>query len=553
MSSGLSLVVLLSIGLAVFLPLVLLFADAPPHNLAELDALRARLTAPQLQQALLHSVQVALLACGLASGLAIPAALAVIRALPTLRWPVSLLGLLPLAMPPFLGAAVLDRVADLYNASAGVALFGRIDVAGSDIALSAVYALHYFPFILFCLMAGLDRIDRGFEESAESLGAGRLTVWGRVILPLATPGFAAGAGLMILRIVEDIGAPLVLGVDTLLAPQLLQRLGENGLGDPQLQVIALALFVTTLIVSALGWSALSPPLRDPRHADGAPVRRRGTFAALFATLPLLALAPITLLPLVGLTLLPLIGPSDTGPLGVAAAPTVQPDLVTAIGGAAGNTFWYAAGTGLLVMFGGLAAGIAAADRQWGGRLARFTITAMFAVPGVVLALGYLHLGDWLLGPGPHGPALAWTSLALVVTFKLLPLAQRVLAEPVRQLRGALDAAPALGVAGPRLSLGTAGAGLAGDLLALFLVGAVAAALELSVALVLISGTEAPYVANLFHAVRAAGSAAPWAGWGTSLVISVAIPLGVALVLVRRRYRTSPRRPPRRNQPQRGDT
>jgi len=549
MSGGLALVLLLAVLALVVLPSVLLFTQAIPQSPAELDALRARLVEPSLRDALMHSLGTALLACGLAGALAMPTALVIVRSLPTLRTPMSLLGLLPLAMPPFLGAALLEYFATLYNASPGAALLGRLDVAGSSIALSAVYAVHYFPFMLFCLMAGLERVEPGLEESARNLGAGRLRVWGRIILPLVSPGLVMGCALMVLRIIEDIGAPLVLGVETLLAPQLLARLGEAGPGDPQLQVSALALFAAALVISALSWSTLLPPSVDERRTDRGPMARRGALARLLAIPPMLGLTLVALLPLVGLVLLAL------GTPWAAQAPSANDapvDLLAVAGSGATTTLWYAAGTALLLLLTTLAAGAAATTRHPLARLARFAATLSYAVPGIVLALGYLHLNDQLGDPRSGTPALAWGALALVVAFKQLPLAQRVLSGPMRRLHdGSLAAARGLGAAGPGLYIGTAASALAGKMAALLLLGAAAAALELSAALVFFEGPEAPYAMALFNLIRNGGSAALWAMQGTALVVAVALALAVALFLLRRRgapsHRPVGRRLPAREQ------
>jgi len=549
MSGVLTLVVLLAVLALVVLPVMLLFTHAMPESPAELEAMRARLMEPSLHDALLHSLGIALLAFGLAGALAIPVALVVVRALPTLRTPLSLLGLLPLAVPPFVGAALLEYLAALYNASASAALIGRLEVRGNSVALSAVYAVHYFPFLLFCLMAGLERVAPCLEESARNLGAGRLRVWGRIILPLAAPGLLMGGALTVLKVIEDVGAPLVLGVDALLAPQLLTRLGEAGLGDPELQVTALALFAAALVVSALSWSTLLPPAVDERHADRGRAAPRGALTRLLAAPPLLGLVLIALLPFVGLVLLALGAPwSAQAPLAT-AAPVASADLSTIAGGVA-PTLLYVAGTALLVLLTALVAGAAGATRHPLTPLVRFAATLPFAVPSVVLALAYLYLGDRLGDLGYGAPALAYGALALVVAFKQLPLAQRILSGPMRRLHGgSLAAARGLGVAGPTRYLGIAVHALAGKMAALLLLGAAAAALELSAAMVLFEGPEAPYAMALFDLIRDGGSAALWATPATALVAAAALALAVAFLLLRRRS-TRPHRPVGRRQPAR---
>jgi iron(III) transport system permease protein len=45
-----------------------------------------------------------------------------------------------------------------------------------------------------------------------------------VIFPLALPGFVAGAALVFVKVFDDLGTPLVMGVTNMLAPQAYLRI-----------------------------------------------------------------------------------------------------------------------------------------------------------------------------------------------------------------------------------------------------------------------------------------------------------------------------------------
>lgn len=70
--------------------------------------------------------------------------------------------------------------------------------------------LAYFPLAFMTLEGVLSGIDPALEESALDLGASKLRTFFRVTLPLATPGLAAALLLVFIRSLEDFGNPVVI-------------------------------------------------------------------------------------------------------------------------------------------------------------------------------------------------------------------------------------------------------------------------------------------------------------------------------------------------------
>ena len=538
-SGTLALTLLLVFGVLVLAPLVLLCVAAIPANGVELEALRRLLSDSPVQQAFLRSMAVALLACGAASVVAIPIAIVALRCSPLTRRLIGLFGVLPLVMPAYLSAAVLQHLGSALELIAPLGVAGDRYAVGHVLTLILVFALHYLPLILLGLLTGLTKIDRSLEESARNLGAGRLAIWRRVILPLATPGYLLGASVMVLRVIEDAASPLVLGVGDMLAPQLLLRLGEAGLADPQLQAGALLLLFVSLLITAFAWSALLPPLNTEtdRHCARS-LRWRRLPGAVLAFLPLLALAAVTLAPLIWLVLIAVgmqwsEGLLPTGQQGIAYTTLLHqqwPGLVT--------TFGYAGIAALLTLLLGLLFGALTLTPGPIARSMRFVATAMLGLPGIVLALAYLHASARLDLYLDTSPELAWGALILIVALKQLPLAQRLIARELRALRhGSLAAARNLGAHGPALYLRIGLPALIATLGAVLLFGAVAAIQEVSVALVLIRDPAAPYAVTLFRSLQTAGDPAPWAAQGVLLVSFIATGLAIAFLLSRNACRS----------------
>jgi len=84
------------------------------------------------------------------------------------------LGIIPLVMPPFVGAVAMVL---LFGPNGSINLILE-DWFGINIpfmeglnGVILVESIHYFPFILINLSASLQNIDRAMEESAQNLGA----------------------------------------------------------------------------------------------------------------------------------------------------------------------------------------------------------------------------------------------------------------------------------------------------------------------------------------------------------------------------------------------
>jgi iron(III) transport system permease protein len=527
--------------LSVAMPLALLFADITPPGADRLAALQGLLTDPALRSAALKTIAVALLACVAASLVAVPLAILASRGAAPVRWLIGVLGMLPLIMPAFLTAALARHYHQVWDPQPSADAPAAFGVPDHDlVVLIVVFALHYFPVILFCVLARLASIDRTLEESARNLGAATPTVWWRVVLPLAGPGYLMGVVLVLLRIIEDAATPLVLGVDRMLAPQLLLRLAETGPFDAPLRAGALVLLLLSALLTAMAWSALQQRPGDDRNMTIAPARWRSVPAgALLPAVPLVLLASLALLPLAGLTLLALGGGSaDTlSPADLAITESIahlraqQPGLPA--------NLLYLGAAGALTLLGGWVFGAAGAARGPLPAATRCTAQAMLAVPGVVLAMGYLLLAE-RLGQPLSDASPAWVALAVLVAIKQLPWAQRLLTGPLQGLRRELAAARDLGAGAPARLLYIGLPALAGLLTATFLLGAMAGLVELSAALALIQDPGTPYVRVLFDAIKSGGTPAAWAAPGLALVLTLALASAAAATLAGPR---NPGRPP----------
>lgn len=124
------------------------------------------------------------------------------------RW----MAMFPIISPPFL----LALSAVLLLGENGLItrwIFTRFGLRWSVYGLPGLVlteTLAYFPLAFFTLEGVLMSIDPALEESGMDLGASKLRTFLRVTLPLTIPGLAASFLLLFIRSLEDFGNPVVI-------------------------------------------------------------------------------------------------------------------------------------------------------------------------------------------------------------------------------------------------------------------------------------------------------------------------------------------------------
>ncbi|PVZ19872.1 MULTISPECIES: ABC transporter permease [unclassified Pseudomonas] len=130
--------------------------------------------------AFLNSLRLAALSASLATLLAVPAALAITRYRFPGRGALNGLFLSPIIIPHLvLGVALLR-------------LFALLGVNGSFSWLVLAHVLVITPYVLRLVLAAAIGMDRSAEQAALSLGAGPVSLFCRITLPMILPGVAGG-------------------------------------------------------------------------------------------------------------------------------------------------------------------------------------------------------------------------------------------------------------------------------------------------------------------------------------------------------------------------
>ncbi|HUG37540.1 MAG TPA: ABC transporter permease subunit, partial [Candidatus Limnocylindrales bacterium] len=217
------------------------------------------------------------------------------------------LGVLPLVIPPFVGAVAFQQILGrngtvnlLLREHAGFTIPFMEGLPG----VVLVQTLHYFPFIMLNTAASLAALDRSLEEAAQSLGSSGFRLFRRVLLPLALPGYAAGALLTFIRVIDDLGTPLMLNYTKLLAPQAYIRVTTVGLTDVDGYVICVILVALSLLALWAARAALAQgDFAQWRSSGEAPAVRPGRRGVVIVWLVAGVLLVPALLPHAGIVLL----------------------------------------------------------------------------------------------------------------------------------------------------------------------------------------------------------------------------------------------------------
>ncbi len=200
------------------LPLLLLAAAGAAFFLLPLIGLLLRapwtiawheLTSPEALLALRLSVIASLCATSLALIFGVPLAWIYARSTFPGRNVLRALTVLPMVLPPVVGGVAL------------LFAFGRRGILGQWLAQAfgihlpfttagAIIAETFvaMPFLIVTVEAGLNSMDRRFEDAARTLGARPWTVLWRVTLPLIRPSLLAGAVLCWARALGEFGATI---------------------------------------------------------------------------------------------------------------------------------------------------------------------------------------------------------------------------------------------------------------------------------------------------------------------------------------------------------
>jgi iron(III) transport system permease protein len=371
----------------------------------------------EFRVSLLNSAAIAIVVTALCVAIAIPLALLTRRFEFRGKDLATSLLLVPLVLPPFVGALGLRQI---FGASGALtALCRELGLIGPNtpvawltghqfLAVVLAEALSLYPILFLNIAAALANLDPAMEQAAANLGASGWRIFRSVTLPAMRPGLFAGGAIVFIWSFGELGTPLMFDYYSVAPVQIFMHITEIS-DNP----IPYALVIVMLLVSAgvylAGKIAVGrTDLAQTRVAFASAHERVTGIRALWVLLPFVVVVCLALLPHIGVILTSF---SQTGYWYNSVLPRLftgdqyvhalsHQVVLTSI---RNSVLFSLAAVVLDILIGTTVAFLIVRSRLPG--VLRWTLDALsmlpLAVPGLVLAFGYLALSlqfkVWLLG------------------------------------------------------------------------------------------------------------------------------------------------------------
>ncbi len=408
---------------------------------------RAVFENPLYTEGLLNSFRIALGTTGLSLLLAVPLAWIAHRYefAGKRLWTAGIL--VPMILPPFVGAIGLLKILGPYGALNALLGLGPVDWLGQNRYLGVVVlqALALYPILYLNTSAALANVDPSMEEAAANLGSSGLRTFRRVTLPLIAPGLFAGGTLVLIWSFTELGAPLMLNYTNCAAVQVFDALSEIG-SSAFPYALVFVLLVTSVSLYLAGrflFGRKAYAMQGKAAVSFTPKPLRGWRAAA-ATAPFAIVSVLALAPHLGVVLTSLSPPGGW-------YRSVLPETFSAVNyldalghdmtvSSIRNSLGFSAMAVVLNLALGLAVAWVVVRSTLPGRWLLDALAMLpLAVPGLVMAFGYLALSSHLSHTAFVRAHPAW---AAVFDVRVNPTFFLVVAYAVRRLPYMVRAAAA---------------------------------------------------------------------------------------------------------------
>lgn len=422
---------------------------------------------PTLVEGFANALIVAVASTAVAAALGIAAALVVDRYHFPARRAFALLVPLPLIVPPFVGAIGVKQLFGQAGAlNALLAHAHLLDAAhpidwlrrGRLAVVVALTALHLYPIVYFNVSAALGSLNVEMEEAAHGLGCRGLRAFWKITLPLISPSVFGACSIVFIGGLTELGVPLVCDFTRITSVQIFSGLKDMG-RNPTVHALVMLVLLGTVTFYAGARLLIRRPVAATAQ-KGARLRRArrpGPVGSAAAVLGLGTLVGIAALPNIGVVLVAFardwygtVFPSSFT-LAHFRAALGHEMVVSSIG----NSLRYVGlATAADLVLGAGIAWTVVRRRSRGARLLDAAAMLPLAVPGLVMAFGYLAMsreGRPLAFLNPvHDPTAL---LVVAYTIRRLPFIVRSAAAGLEQIDVTLeDAAASLGASRARVVL-----------------------------------------------------------------------------------------------------
>ncbi|MBQ9788015.1 MAG: iron ABC transporter permease [Lentisphaeria bacterium] len=367
------------------------------------------------------------------------------------KW-TSFLIMLPMILPPFVGALGIQQLLGYYGVFNSLLInhFGveRIDFLGGEnrfFWVCITEALHLYPILYLNLISALGGIDPTLDEAAKNLGASKWRRFFSITLLLAKNGIFAGCSIILIWSFTELGTPLMFGFNRTMPVQIF-----NGLTELESNPLPYTLVSLMLVFSAVLYGIVKFIFRTDEAiiSKGVSAGREEKVHGIGKLLPIgcfLIVALVSILPHIALILTAFgrgfyqrIVPASFTLAHFEEALSnklVVPSIV--------NSLEYSLLATLIALFiGFMGAYIVIKWRLRGGIWLDILCMLPLAVPGIVIAFGYIGMSnEFLFAKKYLNPALnPFLLLGVAYAIRRIPYVIRSAASGLLQTPDDLEAA-----------------------------------------------------------------------------------------------------------------
>lgn len=421
-----------------------------------LEYFRTIFSDPTMLMGLRNSLIVAVSTTLLALTISLPLAILAVKYDFPARGLLSGLLLVPLILPPFVGAIGLRMLLSRFGPLSQVTGYGEtgFDWLGTYrfAGIVMIQALGLYPIMLLNIQAALANIDPAMEQAAHNLGASRWTTFRKVTLPLIRPGLFAGCTLVLIWSFTELGTPLMFDFYTITPVQVFKQISEVS-GSPLPYTLVVVMLMASTLLYLVGKVILGRGFTSATtkaSVQASPKKLTG-WKGVAAMMPFLVVFSLAVLPHLTVVITSL---TATGGWYRELFPTefTSTHYVEALRDnlampSVRNSVFYAAMATVVACIVGLTIAVLLVRSDLPGKGIIDALAMLpLAVPGLVLAFGYLSISLFFTQRFPEqtkpGGTLVWLNVReFPVVLLVLAYAARRLPYVVRSAVAGLQQTP----------------------------------------------------------------------------------------------------------------
>lgn len=262
------------------------------------------ITSPVYQEAILNSFRLGMITTIATTLLSLPLAFLLVRYDFAGKGFVNGLILVPMVLPPFVGAIGMKQMFARFGSINLLLLdLGLIDQpidwfgGGGFVGVVILEVLHLYPIMYLNVAAALANVDPSLEDAARNMGSSGFRLFRTVTFPLMLPGYFAGAIIVFIWAFTDLGTPLIFNYRQVVAVEIF-----NSIEDINENPMAYALVVFVLLLTVFFFYLSKATLGNRRYemiargylSSGSRRASRGMTALIYAAM--LSLTGLAMIP-----------------------------------------------------------------------------------------------------------------------------------------------------------------------------------------------------------------------------------------------------------------